>query len=63
MGQPSTKQNGCTVLNVPDEKAIYLVQLALLNVETLRILSDLSKYRNIEKKLKDNAGILKILAL
>lgn len=47
-------------INVPGEKAQYLMGLSAMSVDTLRILHDLSKRPGVEKKLKDKEGMIKL---
>lgn len=47
-------------LKVPSEKVTYITELAKLNVDTLRILADLSKKPGIEKKLKEKLPMIKM---
>jgi hypothetical protein len=43
-----------------EAKEIYLRTLSLLSVETLKILAELSKKPNIEKKLKEKQALINL---
>jgi hypothetical protein len=63
MALPSTHNHNnsqCSVLEVPIDKVKYLEQLSTLSPQSLKLLAELSTYKNIERKLKDNAGLIKI---
>lgn len=57
LGKPAPTNS----IEVSQDKAAQLQQLAAMSAESLRILADLSKKPGIEKALKENAVMLKLM--
>lgn len=55
-----TKQCMESNIKTTVDKAPYLQQLETMSAESLKLLAELSKYPNIEKKLKANANVIKL---